>query len=91
MLIEVSEEATRRLQQHAAEAGYDSVEKYASDHLLAIAQQPVIDELPPMTEEELQHSAALCDQGMEDAREGRTMSVEEARQRLTSRLGKQRA
>jgi len=91
MQIEVTGEVEQRLRQHAAASGYDDVEKYAADHLAAIAYAPLNAELPPMSEDELRRSAEMCDQGMADVLAGRVMSVEEARQRLHSRLGKQRA
>ena len=52
-----------KLSQLAVEAGYDDVEVFVTEYVLSLAYN-ARNELPPLREEQLQASLAMCDQGM---------------------------
>lgn len=85
MTINLPESHLSQLSALASDAGYDSVEQFAQDCLMAITSDSVQQDQTEWTEQELREFAAACDQGMEDARAGRVMSVEEARRRSHER------
>ena len=80
--IEIADSDEPRLREIAQRCGYDSVERFVSDYITEVTRQGSVDDLAPMTEEELQESVRMIEQGMEDVRAGRCYTVEEAR-RLT--------
>lgn len=59
-----------RLAAHARSAGYDDVQQYAAEQLAALAHQPTPEELPALSDAELQASLAMCDAGMAEADAG---------------------
>ncbi len=85
MQIDIPQSEQDRLAQHAA-AGYDDVERYAAEHLVALAHQPTPDELPQLAEEELQASLAMCDESMAEFEAGGGLSIGEARELSLQRL-----
>ncbi len=86
MQIDIPPSEQERLSQHAAAAGYDDVARYAAEHLVALAQQPTPSELPPLSEEELQASLAICDKSMAAYEAGGSLSLNEARELSLQRL-----
>jgi len=86
MQIEIPQSERKRLAQHAAAAGYGDVERYAAEHLLALAQEPTPDELPPLDEEELQASLTMCDASMAELEGGGGLSISEAHELSLQRL-----
>lgn len=88
MQIEMPQNEQNRLATLAAEAGYESVERYATDHLLALAHNPVGADFAPLNEEELQASLAMCDESMAQIERGEGMSTQEARQRTITELSR---
>ena len=71
MEINIPPAEQARLAQHAAAAGYDDVQRYVMDHVLAIAHHPTPLELTPPSEQELQASLEMCDRGMAEAEAGK--------------------
>jgi len=86
MQIELPQSEQERLAQHAAAAGYDDVERYAAEHLLALAQEPTPDELPPLGDEELQASLEMIDAGIKEIVAGGGLTVDQARQQSLDQI-----
>ncbi len=80
MKIDIPPTEQDRLVQHAAAAGYDNVERYAAEHLVALAQEPTPEELAPLSEEELQASLAMCDESVAQFDAAKGLSITEAHQ-----------
>jgi hypothetical protein len=86
MQIDLPQDEQKKLGVLAAEAGFDSVEHYVTEHLRTLAQHPSTTQFAPLTQEELQESLAMCDRGMEEAAAGKGMSVDDARRHTLERL-----
>ncbi len=71
----------------ATEAGYDSVEHYVTEYLVEFAQHHAVANLPPLSEQEIRASLAMCDQGMAEARAGKGKDFQEALGRIASKHG----
>ncbi len=86
MTIHLPEARLSQLSVLASNAGYESVEEFVSDHLVALAEQQNPADLEPMSEEEMQASLEMIDRGMEDIAAGRYYTLEEARRRSLAKL-----
>lgn len=86
MNLSIPADAVARLRTHAAAAGYADVERCVTDHVIHLASQPSNDELPPMSESELQASLAMIDRSMAEFEAGKGMSLDEARRASLERL-----
>ena len=86
MQIDLPSSEQNRLAALAAEAGYESVERFATEHLLALAHNPKEAEFAPLTDEELKVSLAMCDESMAQIDRGEGLTVEEARKETINQL-----
>jgi len=86
MQIDIPKTEHERLAQQAAAAGYADVELYATEHLLALAQEPTPGELPPLAEDELQASLAMCNESMAEFEAGQGLTINEAHNLSLRRL-----
>ena len=86
MQINIPSGDHERLTQLALAAGYQDVEGYVTEHVLAIARQPAAEEFAPLSPADLAASLAMCDQGMAEMEAGASLSLEEARGRTFARL-----
>ena len=86
MQIDIPQTEQQRLAIHAAEAGYDDVQLFVTEHVLALAQQPSVDELPKLTPQELEESLAMIDKSMAEFEAGGGLTLEQARQRTLERF-----
>lgn len=87
MEINIPPAEQARLAQHAAAAGYDDVERYVKDHVLAIAHYPTPIEMPPLSDKELQASLEMCDRGMAEAEAGKGRDFREALDDIAEKHG----
>ena len=88
MQIDIPSDDIKKLEQHAAAAGFGHVEQYVSQFVLALAEHPSADELfAPLTETELAESLAMIDRSMEQIEAGEGLTVDEARSRAVDELG----
>ena len=87
MKVDLPTDAETRLAEHAKAAGYDDVERYAAEHLLAIAQQPMLCELGPLTGQARAESLAMIEEGEADLAAGRTRDVREALLEIGQKFG----
>ncbi len=82
MQINIPQPEQDRLVQHAAAAGYDDVERYATEHLLALAHQPL-----PLSPAELQASVARCEKANAEMEAGGGRDAREALLEVGEELG----
>ena len=71
----------------AVEAGFDSVEHFAAEHLRTLAHYPSLAEMKPLTEEELQESLAKCDRGMAEFEAGGGVDARKALEDMGRKRG----
>jgi len=89
MQIDIPTTEAKKLESHAAAAGYDNVEKYVTEFVLALAGQPnAAEHFALLTDDELSASLAMLDRGMEQIRSGQGLSVEDARRHSLQQLGR---
>lgn len=89
MQIDIPTTEAKKLERHAAAAGFDSVEKYVTEFVMTLADRPEAGELfAPVTDDELAASLAMIDRGMEQIRAGEGLSVEAARFRTLEQIGR---
>ena len=86
MQIDIPLTEQQRLAVHAAEAGYDDVELFVTEHIRALAQQPSIAAGPRLSPQQLEASLAVIDKSMAELEAGGGLSLEEARRRTLERL-----
>ncbi|MCC7474673.1 MAG: hypothetical protein IT425_04715 [Pirellulales bacterium] len=86
MRIEIPQSEQQRLAMHAAEAGFDNVEQFVTDHIRSLAQQTLGTEHPRLTPGELAASLALVDKSMAEFNAGGGLGLEEARRRTRERF-----
>ena len=89
MQIELPSSVEERLTAHAKAAGYDNVERYAVEHLQAIADQPTPPELTPLSDEQLAESLAMLRESEADLAAGRTQDMREALREIADKHGLQ--
>lgn len=89
MQINIPAPEQQRLTEQAKAAGYDDVERYVTEHVMALAHHPTSAELQPLSDDELQASLAACDRSMTEFSEGKGLSVKAARQLTQERLSRE--
>jgi len=88
MQIDIPPAEQQKLAAKAIAAGFDDVEAYVAEHVLALAHYgPEV--LAPMTDAELQASLAMCDESMAQIDRGEGISVEESRRKTFEALDQQ--
>lgn len=85
MNIQLSPTDERSLAALAAQAGYQSAERYATEFLQEFVQQHATVGLEPLSESELQASLKMCDQGMKEAEAGRGVNPDQALNRIAAK------
>lgn len=89
MQIDIPIAEAKKLELHAAAAGFDSVEKYVTEFVLTLAEQPnAAEHFAPLADDELGASLAMIDRGMAQIHSGQGLSVAEARRRTLEQLGR---
>jgi hypothetical protein len=89
MQIDIPTVEAKKLELHAAAAGFDSVEKYVTEFVLTLAEQPnAAEHFAPLADDELAASLAMIDRGMAQIRSGQGLSVAEARRHTLEQLGR---
>ena len=88
MQLNIPSHETEKLAQHAAAAGFGSVEKYVTQFVLTLAERPRAGEVfAPLTDDELAESLAMIDRGTAEIDAGKGMNVDEARRHSRQNLG----
>jgi hypothetical protein len=87
MQIDIPQGAQARLAQLAVDAGYQSVELFVTEHVLALAHYPRVVNLGPLSEEELRASLDSCDRGMAEIDAGGGRDAREALLEIGRRRG----
>ena len=85
MLIEIPQTEQTLLASVAKAAGYESVQQYVTEHVLALAYQ----ETPALSREELQENLEMCDRSMAQIDAGEGIDAKEAFERLGRERGYQ--
>lgn len=88
MQLNIPPHQTEKLTQHAAAAGFASVEKYVTQFVLTLAERPRVGEVfAPLSDDAMAASLALIDRGMTEIDADKGMSIEEARRRTRANIG----
>lgn len=87
MQINIPQAEQQRLAVLASAAGYDDVQGYVTEQVLALAHQTTPDESPELTPEQLAASLAQCDKAMAEAEAGKGRDFNQALDDIADRNG----
>ena len=87
MEINIPQTEHQRLIQQANAAGYEDVQQYVTEHVRALAQKPSAERFYAPNSEELEASAALCDEAIQEIEDGKGIPFDEAMQQIATKHG----
>ncbi|MEO1498075.1 MAG: hypothetical protein AAFV43_13090 [Planctomycetota bacterium] len=90
MQIDLPQPDHDRLTKLASAAGYASAEQYATEHLIALANDPELSELLNPSDEVLRASVEMCDRGMAEADAGLGVDARQAINEIADKYGLRR-
>ncbi len=89
MEIDIPQAEQQKLNLLAQAAGFDNVERYVTEHVLALVRHSSDEELELLSPDDLKASLAVCDQSMTELEAGKGLSLEEARKQTIAQLTRQ--
>ena len=89
MQIDIPFTEEKRLIEQAAAQGYASVEAYASELLVQVAQSGARSAFAPLTDEEMEASLAMIERSLAEFEAGKGLTLDQARERTLRRMAQQ--